>query len=58
MLQPHRKVLRAVLIRWVMYGASGGYHIGSFEGDAFQAESEEMIRFCRRRSRFASKAVR
>ena len=32
-------------IRWVMYGANGAYHIGSFDGKAFKPETKAKIRF-------------
>ncbi|HUS90862.1 MAG TPA: glycoside hydrolase family 32 protein [Phycisphaerae bacterium] len=32
-------------IRWVMYGANGAYHIGSFDGKAFKPETKATIRF-------------
>ena len=32
-------------IRWVMYGASGAYHIGSFDGRTFKPETKAKIRF-------------
>jgi fructan beta-fructosidase len=32
-------------IRWVMYGANGAYHIGSFDGRTFKPETKAKIRF-------------
>ena len=32
-------------VRWVMYGANGEYHIGSFDGKTFKADTQQKIRF-------------
>ena len=34
-------------IRWVMYGADGAYHIGVFDGKAFQPQTKGKTRFNR-----------
>ncbi len=32
-------------IRWVMYGANGEYHIGSFDGKTYRPETPKKLRF-------------
>lgn len=32
-------------IRWVMYGANGEYHIGSFDGETFKPQTETKLPF-------------
>jgi fructan beta-fructosidase len=30
-------------VKWIMYGAKGSYHIGSFDGEAFLPETQDQI---------------
>jgi len=41
-------------IRWVMYGANGEYHVGSFDGETFAPQTERKLPFYRGRPYYAA----